>query len=173
MQHNGFTLIEMMMTIAIAVILLMLAVPSFQQIIITNRLTTQTNNLISDLALARSEAIKRGARIAVCKTNSGTNCVSGAAWGDGRLVFIDGSTAGTVDGTDTVLRYSDPFSGGLTLVPQGAFTSPYIQYTATGTATPASATGTLRLCKSGYKGRDITISTTGRVSSQETASVCP
>lgn len=170
MQRNGFTLIEMMMTIAIAVILLLIAVPSFQQLLITNRITTQTNNLVSDLAVARSEAIKRGARVAVCRTNSGTNCVTGAAWGDGRLVFIDGSTAGTVDGTDTVLRYSEPLSNALTLVPQGTFSSAYIQYTATGTATP---TGTLRLCKSGYKGRDITISTTGRVTSQETTSVCP
>lgn len=163
----------MMMTIAIAVILLMLAVPSFQQLINNNRITTQTNNLISDLAMARSEAIKRGVRLTVCKTNSTTNCVSGAAWSEGRLVFIDGSTAGTVDGTDIILRYSEALTGGLTLAPQVAFTSPYVQYTATGTATPATGTGTLRLCKSGYKGRDIAISTTGRVTSQETASACP
>lgn len=169
MQRNGFTLIEMMMTIAIAVILLMIAVPGFQQLLVTNRITTQTNNLISDLAVARSEAIKRGIRVTVCRTNIDSNCVSGAAWGDGRLIFPDGGTAGTVDGTDAVLRYAEPLPGGLTLVPQGAFTSAFVQYTATGTATP---TGTLRLCKSGYKGRDITISTTGRVTSQETASVC-
>jgi len=99
--------------------------------------------------------------------------VSGAAWGDGRLIFIDGSTTGTVDGTDIVLRYSEALTGGLTLAPQVVFTSPYVQYTATGTATPATGTGTLRLCKSGYKGRDIAVSSTGRVTSQETASACP
>lgn len=62
---RGFTLIELMVTISIAAILLAIGVPSFQAIIENNRLATQSNELITAVSLARSEAIKRGVDISI------------------------------------------------------------------------------------------------------------
>ena len=61
----GFTLIELMVGVAIMGILLMVGVPSFQSAVASSRLTTSTNDVVSALALARTEAIRRGARVTV------------------------------------------------------------------------------------------------------------
>lgn len=80
-ESLGFTLIELMVTIAIAAILLGVAIPSFTSVIISNRLTASTNEFVTSLNLARSEAIKRGQHVVVRKT--------GTDWEDGWQVFVD------------------------------------------------------------------------------------
>lgn len=70
---RGFTLTELMITLAIVAILLSLAVPSFNSIIRESRLSTQANELISALNLARSEAIKRGLNVTVTPVGGNWN----------------------------------------------------------------------------------------------------
>ncbi|MCG5513293.1 GspH/FimT family pseudopilin [Ectothiorhodospira shaposhnikovii] len=74
-RANGFTLVELMVTLAVAAILATVAVPGFTQMIQSNRVTTQTNELVSAFALARSEAIKRGGQVSV--TATGNNFATG------------------------------------------------------------------------------------------------
>ena len=62
-RSQGFTLLELMITVAVAGILLGIAIPSFNQAIISNKLTTTSNNLVYALTMARSESIKRNAQI--------------------------------------------------------------------------------------------------------------
>lgn len=59
-RARGFTLVELLITLVIAGLLLALAVPSFNRLIISSRLTTQANQAVSLLTLARTEAVKRG-----------------------------------------------------------------------------------------------------------------
>ena len=66
-----------MITLAIAVILLTIGVPSFNTAIKNNRLTTATNDLVAVLNLARSEAVTRGLRVTVCKSADQATCTSG------------------------------------------------------------------------------------------------
>lgn len=167
-KNSGFTLIEMMITVAILVILLGIAVPSFQDFIQRNRISTQTNDLVADLALARSESIKRGVKVSVCISSNGTACTAGT-WADGRIVFTDAGTAATVDGTDAILRVTSAVPGGISLSSTGGAAS-NVQYTATGGVV---SSGDFTLCKTGYKGRTVQISATGRVSSTEMAANCP
>jgi len=169
MKKRGFTLIEMMITIAISAILLSLAVPSFQDLIIKNRIGTEANDLVVDLALARSEALKRGARVSVCTSTNGTSCTA-SSWTAGRLVFTDTGTAGALDGTDAILRVAGALSGGTSLASSPAAIANYIQYLPTG---EVASNGSLTLCKSGFTGRIISIGKTGRVSSQDSSTTCP
>ena len=167
MKKHGFTLIEMMVTIVVSAILLGIAVPGFQSLINKNRLGTQASDLVADFALARSEAVKRGIQVSVCTSTNGTSCTT-SSWGAGRIVFTDTGVAGSVDGTDEVLRVSGAMEGGLTLTGTEPIAS-HVQYTPTGRVT---SSGSLTLCKAGFKERVIAIANTGRVGSQESKSTC-
>lgn len=76
-QQQGFTLIELMITLIIAGILLTLALPSFTDLMISNNVTSTTNRLIHDLNLARSEATSRGTSVAVVSKSDSSNWSSG------------------------------------------------------------------------------------------------
>jgi type IV fimbrial biogenesis protein FimT len=70
---RGFTLLELMVTIAVLAILTTIAVPNFRDLIQNNRVTTQANELVSALTFARTEAVKRGrnVEVAVAAANPG------------------------------------------------------------------------------------------------------
>lgn len=157
---DGFTLIELLITIAIAAILLTLAAPSFTTMIKNNRLAVQTNDLITDLALARGEAAKRGVRVTMCISSDGATC-TGSNWALGRLIYTDGGTAGTVDGTDEILRVTSVLQGTSVLTSAGFANAGYMQYLPLGATDSA---GTFKLCddRTGNFGRLITIAVTGR-----------
>ena len=77
MQANrGFTLVELMVTVAVLAIISSIAFPNMRELIVNGRITTQTNELISSLSLARSEAIQRGLDVSVCAAD-GTGLASG------------------------------------------------------------------------------------------------
>lgn len=170
MRQNGFTLLELMITVAIAAILLAVAIPSFQSVMASNRITSQTNNFLASLALARSEALKRGTGISICASANGTSCAgtSTTNWTTGWIVFTDSGTVGSVDGSDAVLRVADALRGGVTLTSTSSSAQGYIRYSPNGSVT---ATNSFTLCKSGTTGRTIAISLTGRAS--PTSYTCP
>jgi len=94
----GLTLIELVVTISIMVILMMIAVPGFNDVTLGGKLTSYANQLVSSAYLARSEAIKRDAAVTLCVTANGSSCMSDAdsgsrRWERGWLVLApDGST---------------------------------------------------------------------------------
>lgn len=160
---SGFTLIELMVTLSIAVILLTVAIPSFNSMLRGNRAVTQANELVSGLYLARSEAAKRGIRVSVCpRTNpvSGTESCSGNNdWSGGWLVFTDAAgTAGDFDGADLLLRVKGTLDGN----PSFTSTKNNVQYKSTGSVT-ATLSFTLKPygCSANQQ-RNIAVSATGR-----------
>ena len=89
---KGFTLIELMIVIAIAAILMTLAAPSFSLMINNSKVTSATNEFIGSLNLARSEALKRSNNVSVCKSNIAfTACDTTASTftTNGWIVFTD------------------------------------------------------------------------------------
>lgn len=79
---NGFTLIEMMVTIAVAAILVSIAVPSFRNLIVSNRLNTVATEMVDAISFARSESIKRNSPAVFCRVASSTStvCATGSSW---------------------------------------------------------------------------------------------
>ena len=98
-RWRGFTLVELLVTIAVAGVILTLGVPSMRQLMMNNRMTALTNDLATAVHLARTEAIRRGVSIGVCSgsadIDSGTGITTGQCqntpWNDGWLVIADPS----------------------------------------------------------------------------------
>ena len=88
-KEPGFTLVELLITIVVVSILLAAGVPAFQSFIKNSRVTSQTNDLISTIQLARSEALKRGTNMVVCASSNQTTCTGKDTWADGWIVFSD------------------------------------------------------------------------------------
>jgi len=76
-NYSGFTLLELLITVAVIAIAMAIAVPSMREFTQNDRLTTNINTFIGHLALARSEAVKRSQQVAVCVSNDAASCTGG------------------------------------------------------------------------------------------------
>ena len=107
---NGFTLIEMMVVIALLGILISVAIPSFQEMIKNNRSTSLINTMQGSLMYAKGEAITIGQSVSLCKrdgTNGGVVCDNSQNWEDGWIVFRDVNANGVIDAEDCTTTTAD------------------------------------------------------------------
>lgn len=183
-NNTGFTLIELMVTVAIAGILLGIGLPSFSSALSKSRLATTANELLTALNLAKSEAIKRGVQVTVRRKGS-----TASQWEQGWTVFVDingnglldlSSTEGCTtnsDGSpkeDCILRDYDALSNGYTLITGNSTYQDYAAYLATGMS--KFTTGdTFRLCQGSdtANSRAIAVNALGRARVSSPASSCP
>jgi type IV fimbrial biogenesis protein FimT len=100
---RGFTLIELMVTIALLVIVIAIGVPSFQAAINGSRLTAATNELSAGVQLARAESIKRNRVVVLCRSEDMLSCADGDTW-NGWLVFADTNADGVVDVGEDIIK---------------------------------------------------------------------
>lgn len=103
---RGFSLVELVVTVAVLAVLAGVAVPSFQAMMHRNRLTAAANEMVATLQLAKLEAVRRNSRnLVVCPTTTGTACATGDNWSR-VLVFDDTNSNGTADtdGLEVVVR---------------------------------------------------------------------
>ena len=96
-QSAGFSLIEMMVVLAVLAISLLVAAPAFTDLIRDNRLVSSTYGVRATLNLARSEALARRAAVVVCGTANGTACSKSTDWSSGYLALIGVDEDATVD----------------------------------------------------------------------------
>jgi type IV fimbrial biogenesis protein FimT len=172
---KAFTLVELLITLAITAILAAIATPSFKEIIQNNRMTTQYNKLLSGLSLARSEAIKRETRVTICQSSTGNSCgADSSSWHSGWVVFVDDDDDNAIDGGEEIIRIHGQLTGGNTLTFGNRTRVPY---KSDGLAVGGS-NGTFTLCddRGNSDNKGLVISITGRVRqaiSSDALASCP
>ena len=132
-KANGFTLIELMVTVAVLAIVLTVAVPSFGNLVNANRLNAQANNFLAAIEYAKTEAVKNNATVAFCHSSDNSTCSAAPAGGwQGWVVGLAANPAGiqagsvmragTVESSQLVIRGSESLTDAddqIRVTPQG------------------------------------------------------
>lgn len=121
-SSQGFTLIELMVTIAVIALIAAVASPAMVTLMNSNRLSSTAGELTAAIQLARAEAIRRSAPVVVCGSNDGVTCTAGAAWRGWAMVGRNNrdATQATIRGGvfPNTLQLAGP-AAGLTFNPTG------------------------------------------------------
>lgn len=177
------------MTISLLAIISALAIPSFQSQIASTRLSGAVNELNAALARARSESIRLGMRVTVCRTDSdAAQCVNaaGSGWEAGWIVLSDPTrlTANaSVDAGENITFTGQAVSSGVVIRGNGTMAN-YVSFAATGQSkemTGGFQSGRIRICSTSAsltdseRARELVMSSTGRVVIEKPAvtSDCP
>jgi type IV fimbrial biogenesis protein FimT len=159
-SSQGFTLIEMMMAIAVMAIVLAAGMPSFGNAFLGNRLAAHANSLVASVALARSEAIKRNTTVTLCASANGSSCSSSGGWEQGWIVkeAAPGSA---------VLQRQQAIASGMKITQSGGTAE--LSFHSSGLS---AGFATLTICRAspepGYQERVVSISLTSRPSVSKT-----
>jgi type IV fimbrial biogenesis protein FimT len=171
--RSGFTLIEMLTVVAVLTILVTIGIPNFRTLIQNNRATSQANELLTMLQYARSEALKRGRPVSVCRSNNGTTC--GGTWAEGWIAYVDGNAPGaTGTAVAEVLRVWQGVGHGTAVVTTNMPAANFLRFLPSGlldplpTAYPVTFRVRVAGCR-GDAGRDVAVARTGRATIERVA----
>jgi len=184
-KYSGFTLVELMVALAVVAILISVGLPKMSVFFKGNRMVTNTNDLLSGLHIARSEAIKRNSRVSICKSTNADaavpKCATGAeGWDKGWFVFVEGKDIGNIIGTYTsadgaVLKVNTGAEGSKVTITAGdAGIDKYVSFTSRGVPkllNGSSQSGVYRVCDDrglknaagGVVARGVLLNASGRV----------
>jgi len=110
MKRNGFTLIELIITLIVMGVAAAIVIPGFQYVARSNRVTANTNDFVTALSLARSTAVTRGRRAILCQSDefdasqaANRSCTGGTKWDLGFILWVDDNGDGATQ-PDEVVR---------------------------------------------------------------------
>jgi len=160
-NQRAFTLIELMVTLAVAAILLSLAVPGMRDLVQNNRLVAAVNTFHSSLNLVRSEAVKQGRNAFLCVSSNQVNCTGEADWRLGWVAWVDSNANGVLDAGET-LRRVEALPNTISVTPDTAISR--FRIDATGSVDNANVKLTVCDDRTGEVGRQIRVMATGGIS---------
>jgi len=166
-RARGFTLIELLVVISIFGILMGVALPSMGNVMGSARLNAASDEFIAALHLARGEAIKRRARVTLCKSADGARCIASGGWDQGWLVFDDADDDGWRGDSETLLHHHQALDGRVKLT-GNMNVARYVTFSAAGSTQLTNGgfqAGTLTFCQasaSPTRARQVILNATGR-----------
>jgi type IV fimbrial biogenesis protein FimT len=172
---RGVTLVELVIGLVILALLCAIALPEYGAWLADSRVDNEARALAGAMQVARSEAIKRGHRVNVCKSADLVTCASVGSWAAGFVVHRDVDRDGDVDAGEAPLHVDGPAPRGVT-VRANAPLDRYVSYTPFGHArllNGALQMGTMRVCAPGRREVHVVLANSGRVRISRSAIVCP
>jgi type IV fimbrial biogenesis protein FimT len=174
-RSRGATLIELAILLAIAAVLALLALPNYREWIADSRLRTQSEALAWTLNRARSEAMRTGHRVTVCKSPDQRSCATEGGWDQGWLIFIDEDRDGMRDADEVTLHVEGPAQHAVTLAANHPLAN-YVSYTSVGHPRLVNGglqMGTIVACLSGRNAIKVVLAHSGRVRMERSRERCP
>jgi type IV fimbrial biogenesis protein FimT len=145
---EGFTILEVLITLAAIAIVVLVTVPGSNMLLEKYRLKTASGSLLSGLELARSEAHQRSITVMMCPSSNAHTCRRDGDWSMGWLVFTDGNGNGTVQDIELIQAFEAPHQT-VKIMAQGAVQN-QVAFTATGlNADNGKQTGKFQICLDG------------------------
>ncbi len=154
-RDRGFSLVELMVAVAVVGVLAAIAIPSFDNFILSNRLNAYASAFSASARVARSEAIKRNLPVTLCMSSNGTSCVTSGGWEQGWIVLSGTTVIKRQQATVTGYLLSSSVSS-LTFQPNGL----------------GATQTTMTVCRSsplGTQERQVTVSAIGRTRISKTS----
>ena len=140
-DSRGFTLIELLVVLTITAVLATLAVPSFTRLIQSTTISSNVNTFMADMRFARSEAVRRGGAVVMCRSDApelaNPTCGTGSGpggngWVSGWIIFQDSNNSGTKTAAEPLIRVQAPLTSMDSIVEGGSSSSTALRFTATG-----------------------------------------
>lgn len=156
-KDQGFTLVELLMTLTVLAVVLAIAIPSFTSAIESVRQRTQINQLVADLNFARSRAITSRRPVSICAGQE--NCNGTRSWSGQILTFEDLNGNGKLDIEDAPLRIS-MIDASLDWTWRNSRQQRHMTFKPDGTT--HSLNGTFILCRQRVALKTVVINVTGR-----------
>jgi type IV fimbrial biogenesis protein FimT len=164
-RAEGFTLMELMITIAVGAILLVLAVPNFVTALQKDRIGSAADQLYVSLAEARGEAVKRRRSVRVCPSADSASCRNDGDWSDGWLIFQDDDADGSPDASEIIKAVpSTSLADNVSLGCETAVDD-FVEFGTTGATIDSGTSGAFWIChsNSNVPSREINVSLSGRI----------
>ena len=167
-RSSGFTLIELMVTLAMAAIIVTLAAPNLRGLVQSNRAASASNSFVTALNLARTAAVQRSIAVSICPRSSPTSstCGGSGAWANGWIVFQDATGGGSV-GSSPIIRVFSKLDSSGTLTISGG--DSFLTFDPTGLLVHPTSGVTFTLQMSdctGQSNRTISVDPQGLISSE-------
>jgi type IV fimbrial biogenesis protein FimT len=168
---QGYTLLELLVTMAIVTILAVMAIPSFQDSIERNAREAAMLDLMGAIAFGRSEAVSQSKKVSLCRSTDQSTCAASTAgdWDDGWIIFSDMGVAGTLNIGDVLLQVHGPSNDQnvitLKTSTNGNFTGDFLQFDEDGFLNNTTTGAYLKICDHdnvAAKARAIWLANTGR-----------
>ena len=169
---EGFSLIELLVTLAIVSILAMVATPSMKEAVLNSKVKSLSDELSVALSLAQSEAIKRSVQVTVRPKQTEAN-----QWKSGWDIFADPNRNGLKDTDEELLQTHDFEAKGLTITSESSAFSTWLGFLPSGvTKGNSGINGGFRICRADgntAKSRTIVVQASGNIIIEKGVTSCP
>ena len=172
---RAFTLIELLVVIAIVALLFAAGAPAFYSWLGAYELRNHATHLAETMTRARTDAVRTGERVSLCKSSDQRQCADVGSWDDGFVVFVDENQNGRVDDGERVIEIDGHAPRGITITANRPVDD-YVSYTSLGRArmlNGALQMGTLTVCRRGQHAMHVVLANSGRVRTELTTTICP